>query len=80
MDIKEMVVEMLQYVRRNDSFNLTSREMNEFEINLLDAVEKQEPQIRTRVFGEACKSCGFLPRGFKMNNCPNCGQRWKWEE
>jgi len=95
MNTKEMVVEMLQYVRRNDSFNLTSREMNEFEINLLDAVEKATPkeptiikldskiQIGNVTFNKDCTAYKCQCEKFikyKQIYCDVCGQHLKWEE
>jgi len=72
MNIKELI----KYMKRTPVAGLSQVDR----ITIVEALEKWEPQIRTKVFGEGCRSCGFLPREFKMNNCPNCGQRWKWED
>ena len=80
----ENIYDLMEYAKKIDFFNMTSREFRDFEVEISEAVEKQVPvkpmSEITEIGGlqHICKSCwGFI--GYLHEYCENCGQAIKWE-
>ena len=79
------VEQIIDFSERNDVFSLTSREFNDFLVEVREALEKQIPEkveVEVSETGGAqynCQICwGFV--GYLNKYCENCGQKLDWEE
>lgn len=81
----EYIYELLDIAKRNDTFNLTSREFNDFSLWVERSLELQIPRkVDTEVaeiggVQHVCQSCGGFV-GYLNEHCPNCGQAIDWSE
>jgi len=78
----EMVLELLEFAKRNDMFYLTTREFREFEMEVEYACEKEIAKSydiggNTSGVRYYCPECGVKIDIFD-NCCFNCGQRIDW--
>ena len=71
MKIEEtiMIEDLMEYAKRNDYFNLTTREFAELDSKVSKALEKQIPKPPDI---DHCQ-CGEAIDG-NWKYCPNCGQ------
>lgn len=68
-----MIEELLYYARKNDIFNITSREIGEFEAEVLDALDKAIERDALPFYdGFGCPTCSQYVRS---DYCSNCGQK-----
>lgn len=81
----DYIEQLLDIAEKNDIFNLTSREFNEFSAEVLESLEKQIPRkVDTEVaeiggVQHVCQSCwGFV--GYLHEHCDDCGQKLDWSE
>ena len=77
--------QLLDLAEKNNIFNLTSREVNDFSSSVSLSLELQIPRkVDTEVteiggVQHICQSCwGFV--GYLHEHCENCGQRLDWED
>lgn len=68
-----MIQELLDYARKNDLFNLTSRETGEFEAEVIDALDKAIERDALPFYdGFGCPTCSQYVH---LDYCGNCGQK-----
>lgn len=80
----DYIDQLLELAEKNDIFNLTSREFNEFSSSVGLSLELQMP-LKVYVGGNRvgglphiCQSCrGYV--GYLHDYCENCGQKLDWE-
>ena len=81
----DYIERLLDFAEKNNIFNLTSREFNDFSTEVLVSLEKQIPRKVDNEITEiggvqhVCQSCwGFV--GYLHDYCQNCGQKLDWRE
>ena len=73
----EMVLELLEFAKRNNTFYLTTRDFREFEVEVEDACEKQIPKKVTFMSEYLCGNCNVTINSEDCY-CYNCGQQIDW--